>query len=401
MLSLYQPLISVLKRSVIGMEALVRSPIHHGSNNYITPLALFAAANNENCIVEFDRLCRHSALNTWRTHHRENNELPPNRPLLFLNIDTAIIDQGVVGSGFLVKAVQKLGLEPQNIVIELLEARVKDSYALKQFVDTYREYGFLIALDDVGSGHSNLDRIAILKPDIIKIDRSLVNNIHNEFYKQAVFRSIAGLARKLGALVVAEGIESLPEALTSIELGADFLQGYYIAHPQKITEQDMSSTYDIIDHIADEFGKKAVKQLRSRKVEYESYDFLIKQMIEELSSVPAKDYDHSLQLMSQMFFNLECIYVLNMVGMQVSKTIFSQHQHNNNKGYVYQPAEQGTDHSLKNYYLCISTGQNKHITDSYISLASGNLCVTVSTSFIGVDNQAYILCIDLYPQSYT
>lgn len=397
-ITIYQPIVSVLKRSIIGTEALCRGTVPDSYGAWIPPYPLFKAAHQQNKLVEFDRLCRGSALETYRENYGLSC-LPPCQPLLFLNMDTSIIDQGVVGSGYLIDSVRRLGLNPKHIVIEILESKVKDTQALKLFVDTYKEHGFLIALDDVGAGHSNLDRIPIIKPDIIKIDRSLINNIDNEFYKQEVFRSLSNLAKKLGSLVVAEGVESIQEAITVMELGADFLQGYYFMQPNNLTEEMLEETYQKIDIVADTFGKSTLKKLRARRAEYEAYDFIVNQVIEELEKLPVEKFDDALGKLTKLFMNLECMYVLDRSGKQVSDTVFFK-SWDEDKGYVYQPAEKGTDHSLKQYYLFISTGQNKHITDSYISLASGNLCVTVSTAFKGQNKEEFILCVDLYPQAY-
>ena len=114
-----------------------------------------------------------------------------------------MLDQGVLGSGLLLKAVREAGLSPGQIVIEINESRVLDMEALKDFVETHRALGFLFALDDLGSGFSNLARIGPLKPEILKLDRSLVAGIESDFHKQEVFRALVGLGRRVGSLVLA------------------------------------------------------------------------------------------------------------------------------------------------------------------------------------------------------
>ncbi|OEH84328.1 hypothetical protein BHU72_11015 [Desulfuribacillus stibiiarsenatis] len=396
--SIFHPIVSVLKGSLVGIEALARGVNNEESlNDWISPYHMFTAANQQNMIVEFDRLCRRAALNAYCGTYSQSC-LPPCQPLLFLNLDTTIIDKGVVGSGFLVNTVRELGLDPNRIVIEILESKVKDIEALQRFIKNYKAFGFLIALDDVGAGHSNLDRIHMIKPDIIKVDRGLIENIDKEFYKQEVFRSLANLSKRIGALVVAEGVETLEEAVQALELGADFLQGYYFTKPAVLEGMVVDQTREKMQLVAEAFRKNTIKKIRSKKVEYETYDFIIHQVIEELKKVSPSQFDIVLYNMAKMFLNLECMYILDESGMQVSSTVFCQRQPCENRGFVYQPAEKGADHSLKNYYLFLSSGQNKHITDSYISLASGNPCVTVSTAFVNQENQKYILCVDLYPQ---
>ena len=72
-----------------------------------------------------------------------------------------------------------------------------------------------------------------MRPDVIKIDRSLITGVDGDFYKQETFKSLVSLRRRIGALVVAEGIETEAEAVTALELGADLLQGFFLGRPQR------------------------------------------------------------------------------------------------------------------------------------------------------------------------
>ena len=70
----------------------------------------------------------------------------------------------------------------KNIVIEIKEDKIKNTHALKSFIDMYRKHDFFIALDDFGIGYSSFDRLEFIQPDIVKVDRSLVYNVHNNYY---------------------------------------------------------------------------------------------------------------------------------------------------------------------------------------------------------------------------
>jgi EAL domain-containing protein (putative c-di-GMP-specific phosphodiesterase class I) len=118
-----------------------------------------------------------------------------------------------------------------NIVIEIVESDTEDTEALIRFVKSYRECGFNIALDDVGTGHSNFDRISLLRPDIIKIDRSIISGIATDYFKQEIFKSLAKLSKGIGSLILAEGVETKEEILCCLEYGADLLQGYFFSRP--------------------------------------------------------------------------------------------------------------------------------------------------------------------------
>jgi EAL domain-containing protein (putative c-di-GMP-specific phosphodiesterase class I) len=223
----YQPIISVKRKALIGFEGLSRG-IDPETGAVIPPLDLFSEASREGSTLLLDRLCRKKVLEHFKLIHQTLPDM-----MLTLNFDASIIDQGVVGSGNLIEMVRAMGLHPWNICIEIIESHTENSNELKKFVDTYRKYGFMIALDDVGAGHSNLNRVPLLKPDIIKIDRYLIQNIQDDFHKQQVFKHLIFMCRTLGTQVIAEGVETKEEALTVTEMGADMIQGYYFARPQE------------------------------------------------------------------------------------------------------------------------------------------------------------------------
>jgi EAL domain-containing protein (putative c-di-GMP-specific phosphodiesterase class I) len=153
-------------------------------------------------------------------------------------------------SGYLIDRVKAYSLNPGDIVIEINESRTDDMAALTNFVERYKRYGFIIALDDIGSGFSNLNRIPLLNPDIIKIDRFILRDMNCDHYKKEVFKSLVSLASNTGALVIAEGIETSHEAILAAELGADMIQGFYFAKP----ENNIST--DKINNTIDEFTEK-------------------------------------------------------------------------------------------------------------------------------------------------
>ncbi len=80
---------------------------------------------------------------------------------------------------------------------------------------------------------SNLDRISIIKPDILKIDKSLVQSAAGQYHSSEIVKSLVALAHRIGSLVIAEGVETANEAVIALELGVDMLQGYYFAKPDR------------------------------------------------------------------------------------------------------------------------------------------------------------------------
>jgi len=385
----FQPIISVKKRSIIGFEALCRG-LNSRTQKIISPDILFEFARHENINVDLDRLCRKKALESYRSTYSEKNNY-----ILFLNIDTSIIDNGVVGSGYLLNQVNNLGVDSNNIVIEIVESKVQDIKSLDNFINFYKERGFLTALDDIGSGYSNLDRVALVKPDILKVDKGIISNIDKLFYKQEIFKSLVNLSKKIGALVVAEGVEREEEAIVTLELGADMLQGFYFSEPRDNTSDMTEKTEKNIFHIANKFNNYMTNKIKATKLMHKEYNAVLSSIIYELSNVTFEYFDHMISKIIQKYTIIECIYIINEDGIQVTETFCNQIKIMKN-GKIYGPAKKGTGHSLKDYYYyLISTGSKRFTTDPYVSLASGNLCITISSQFKDVNSNRFILCIDI------
>ncbi|WP_163195633.1 EAL domain-containing protein [Clostridium thermarum] len=387
----FQPIVSIIRKSIIGLEGLSRGQDSLG--NIIMPLDLFKVASLQNQRTALDRLCRDRVMDCFTQIEQKNKDL-----LLFLNIDGSAITEDVVGSGFMLNLASKYNLKPENIVLEIVEYDTLDIDSISKFVNNQRNYGFLIALDDVGSGHSNLDRIAIIKPDIIKIDRSIVQNIHIDYYKQEVFKSLVSLSKTLGSLVVAEGIELEAEAMKAIELGSDMLQGYYFAQPQKVDSTLLKSFKTPIRKLANQYSRYLAEKINIQKKRYKEYSDIIKLVLEDISSVDEKKFNYKLIELIDKYDIFECLYVLDPTGIQVTDTVTPFVSATRHKGLMFHPAKRGEDHSLKKYYYFLKNMKlSKYLTEPYISLATGNLCITMSCVFKNIDDKKFILCVDLNP----
>jgi EAL domain-containing protein (putative c-di-GMP-specific phosphodiesterase class I) len=93
--------------------------------------------------------------------------------------------------------------------------------------------GFRIAVDDLGAGYAGLTSFALLEPEIVKLDMTLIRDVHQSRTRQNLIRSMTGLCKDMGMLVVGEGVETIEERETLRELGCDLLQGYLFAKPGK------------------------------------------------------------------------------------------------------------------------------------------------------------------------
>jgi EAL domain-containing protein (putative c-di-GMP-specific phosphodiesterase class I) len=384
----FQPVVSVVKKTIIGFEALSRG-MAAGKGGMIPPSELFRTAAEMGVSTELDRQCRRNAIGAFREIFRCFPEM-----LLFLNVDATAIENNM-GSRHLLKTVESFEIPPRNIVIEINEAKVGDLNCLKSFINHYRPHGFLMALDDVGAGFSNLDRLTCTQPDIIKIDRSLVSGIDRNYSMQEVFKSLSGLSGKIGALTIAEGVETESEAMVLLELGADMLQGFFYGRPEPRTVEHIAEYRDRLFKSAGKYRDYMTSKLFEEKFEYMSYSQITDDFIGELSKVPGCQAECRLSELICLYSSIECIYVLDASGGQISGTVCRPDM-KFRKTAFFQPALPGDDHSLKKYYYSlINYGLERYITDSYISLATGNLCRTISAVYTDCEGVRFILCIDI------
>ena len=225
----FQPVYSIRRTDCEGYEALVRATDEAGRP--IEAEALFAKAAREGELLLLDRACRALHLRNFAT-------VDPGRGKLFLNVmpDAAIGDADCAREfGDLIRY---YGLVPKRVCLEILEHGCRDELELVEAVAAYREIGASIAMDDFGMGCSNFDRIAALRPDLVKVERSMLAEAVGDRKARGLMIPLFDLLRESGAQIVVERIESATEALMAIDAGASFLQGNYLAGPTAQLDRD-------------------------------------------------------------------------------------------------------------------------------------------------------------------
>jgi len=219
--SVYQPIVSLKDAAVIGYEALSRGP---AGSRWQSPIKLFTYAEKEGLLHPMDRLAREKAIRGAFLARQEE--------LLFINISAAILHDPQFAPGKTMELVEAHGIEPGQIVFELTErSSIEDFSMTKRILQHYRQQGYRIAIDDAGAGYSSLQAIAELHPDFIKVDKSLVQDIHCNKTKEVIMETFVSFAQKLGIQIIAEGIEKQEELLCMTRIGVHFGQGYLLGKP--------------------------------------------------------------------------------------------------------------------------------------------------------------------------
>jgi EAL domain-containing protein (putative c-di-GMP-specific phosphodiesterase class I) len=222
----FQPVVEVSEgpafpARTIAHECLIRlcdGRVYNGSE-----IVEAACACNE--MRAFDSYARRLAIHSAAQQSPEG--------LYFINFMPSSIYNARLCLRSSIEAVEEAGMHAANFVFEVVESDVDQNLAhLVTICDYCRSQGFGFALDDVGrTGSNSLGMVAALRPDYIKLDRCLIENLDQLTYMPAIIRQLVNLARHMGVTVIAEGVERSRTVERLLELGVRHMQGYLFGLP--------------------------------------------------------------------------------------------------------------------------------------------------------------------------
>lgn len=211
----YQPIVDPRERKVVAYEALVRTrepTLPH-------PGVLFAVAERRGRVWDVGRAIRRSVATTLAN-------LPPDGDVYVNLHGQDLFDETLFSED------APLAPFARRLVLEITERVALDGGRdIPSRIARLRDIGYRVAIDDLGAGYAGLSYFALLSPDVVKLDMSLVRDVDQNPLKQKLVGSMTALCRELGMRVVAEGIETPAERDTIVRLGGDLQQGYLFARP--------------------------------------------------------------------------------------------------------------------------------------------------------------------------
>lgn len=377
-----QPIVSIKDKKIFAYEALTRAVDRYGEK--ISPLYLFEQAKKERLSCKLDDYVRELALEKFQFCYQEDKAL-----LLFLNFEALIIENEMA-SGF-ISAFYKYGIPARNIVVEIKEDRVKNAHALKSFIDLYKKHDFFIAIDDFGTGYSSFDRLEFIQPDIVKVDRSLVYNVHNNFINSEILSAISNMCHNIGAIVLAEGVEHRDEVLACIKKDIDIFQGFWFAKPLESFSEDNIKEIEKSIHYIGLKHKESVKSLIEKKKELLVGSVELTQKVITVLEEQGVENMQKVEELISLESKIQAIYILEeSTGIQVGKTII----HSEEKS-LFKATKEGHDHSLREYFFIAKESTRRdYLSTKYISKASGSMCRTYSAR-VEIKDLHYIVCFDI------
>jgi EAL domain-containing protein (putative c-di-GMP-specific phosphodiesterase class I) len=208
----FQPIVDLKTGATFAHEALARCKLPQ----FESPAYLFDRAAAEEACGRLGRLVRNVLFESCQG-------LP-----VFINIHPQEVRQR-----WLVQPTDPLFLHDTQVYLEVTESAAFEYFDLCMSVlhEVRARSGARIVVDDFGAGHSDLDRVLALQPDVVKLDMALVRGIDADSARQRQVANIIETCHRLGALVVCEGIETCAELRTVIELQSDYAQGYLLGRP--------------------------------------------------------------------------------------------------------------------------------------------------------------------------
>ncbi|WP_434632429.1 sensor domain-containing phosphodiesterase [Chromobacterium sp. CV08] len=385
----FQPVYSLAHRRSIGVEALLRA---EQGNTALSPAEAFYTAVSPERRHQLD-------LAVCQAHIQRFNALQSGKPRwLFLNIDAASLSRPDRAMA-LVNNIRQAGLPPHSVVLEVLEHVLEVDEALIEGVNILKNNGFMIAIDDFGVGHSNLERVCQLEPGLVKFDRQLLRNAIVQPRSRSLLTRLVRLMHEIGALVVVEGIETERDVLVAMDSGCDLIQGYFIAHPAEEPEGDDIITPKL-DERWDELMAHALlkRKLTRRQIELARQCF-VQSAISLMQGTP---FDLAAKPMLSLPDVIRC-FLLDSEGRQIGRNLSSrQSAASLDPRFAPLADTTGAVWSRRSYFQhAVDQPGVLYMSEPYLSMTDPRSCVTMSMA-IEIDECMHVLCADLLvPQTDT
>lgn len=223
----FQPIWNLQSGDRLGYEVLNRPPV--------TPLfanteSFYDFIGQTDQVFAFERFCRDISFKRFKAALEQQGV--PRDTLIFINVHPQVLADANYRSGETIQLLSSYEFSPQQVVFELTEKQAVNDYVeFERILSHYRSQGFRIAIDDAGSGYNSLKAIVSLKPEFIKLDKSLVRHIPEHPNQQRIAKLLQEFASDSGTHIIAEGIESMEEMEYLQSEGIQYGQGYALGRP--------------------------------------------------------------------------------------------------------------------------------------------------------------------------
>lgn len=379
--SAFQPIYSLAHKRIVGYEALIRGKDPQGKS--VSPFDIFSIDKSESSVVFLDRLCRYLHMGNFQF-------IGDNLNWLYLNISPVSVCNSRKYGSFFEDLLAEFNFPPSRVVVEIVEHPIQDEELLLDAVNYYKNLGCLIAIDDFGAGSSNFERVWTLAPQIVKLDRSMIEQASRDKKIKALYPGIVSLLHQAGSLVLVEGIETEEQAIIAMDSDADFVQGYYFARPMECLNKIKDCDFPF-DELFNTYKSLSAERERFGVTNIGHHKYLIRKTIEELKK--GRPLEISCQALREEESVIRC-YLLLPDGRQIENTLLSK------RGTIdidprFKPLEDAKSADwFRRHYLrrAVVHPDQIQVTRPYLSITGGHMCITMSIMFLSPYGNKVFCC---------
>ena len=210
--------------NIVGCEALVRWI--HKDYGFLPPFKFIPSLEKNGMIAEVDKYmwrCACEILSDWKKRGWD----------IFVSVNISPKDFYYLDvPKYIKELVEEYGLDPRQLRVEITESvMVNDSEKVVSIMEEFRNYGFIVEMDDFGSGYSSLNMLKTLPVDVLKIDMNFLGKSEDEQRADTIVKNIINLSLDLGIVALTEGVESQNQYDVLADMGCKLFQGYYFSKP--------------------------------------------------------------------------------------------------------------------------------------------------------------------------
>lgn len=375
--SVFQPIYSFSNQACVGVEALVRgrAPV----DGFPLPVNQCLAVPAGMSFADYSHVLNRLHLQNWQKIKWPDS-------WLFLNFDfEGLNDVAQIG---IEPVLQQLKVNGYEVVIEVVESEITDEGMFERLIATLRRIGCLIALDDFGAGHSNVDRIWKAQPDIVKLDRGVLLEASKSVRGQSILKNLTRLIKEAGSVCLLEGVETREQALLAMDAGVDLVQGFYFARPAQLLDQvekGQACITEVVANYPQYLGEKRLKE----QIRHQGFQVLF-QSIEVCDS-----FDSLTEAMQALVGQLSFVkrfFILDEHGYQVSEECNAP---DSQQGVEVLKKGKGLCWKNRRYFRKAQQNHGAlHVSEPYRSLIDMQLCLTLSRQ-VQLCDGVFVVCFDV------
>lgn len=390
--TLFQPVVSIDKKAIIGFEAFSRGKLDE--ENLLESSDMFGCDLPPDVRLSLDAVCCNHSLKRFHKFLKGHPWLN-----LFLNIDGKVLEHLGHANHFLADLTRKSKVPPANIAIEIA-SDLMERPAVQSFVETCRDDGYCLSIDKVHKKSPLFEILLETRPDFVKLTSSLWEDPADSLFNVDNLKLIIRACRSIGCQPIAIGVENEDDALYLLQCDLYMQQGYYYTSSRKTRSKDrsedgtnVSGFLKTIEHVHDKFTKLKADIIANKKERFDSRHKMMQRAASKFSSLLPDEFEDALKAVMAGHTDVVSAFIVDGAGHQVTRRLPRD-------GALRSPRtlaairSQGEDHSMTDYHLHLLMGYERFVCPRAASPFLPKPTTLIALRFFTGLNKPYILCIE-------